>query len=292
MPSLLKDIKQGRNNRLVIPAKAGIQHLLANESAEVILIRLFKSIWLKIYSEIEAFFGKRRMEIDGSINEWLQQVEEKLDSVDDKNEVWNHCVLVLAITKDYSNTILQLLNQDKTIQAKVLLRSLAEIILKTCWCIKDSRGNIELYYDKNQRLSKSSLLEQKKLTKRAYEVFNDPIIKAHVQINEDNLSKLSNVKCAPDNAGLCKELFGNDAYQLFYLILFGELHQVVHANLGWIQKLNISDSGEIYEDENDASINKKICIACVYLILEHIYGYYNYDFSNIKSRYERIKNSL
>ena len=230
------------------------------------------------------------MEINGSINDWLQKLEEKLDSVDDKNEVWNHCVLVLAIAKDYSNAILQLLNQKKNIQAKVLLRSLAEIILKTCWCIKDAGGNIKLYYDKNQRLSKSSILEQKKLTKRAYECFKDPIIKAHLQIHDDNLLKLSNVKCAPDNIGLCKELFGNDAHQLFYLILFGELHQVVHANLGWMQKLKISGSGEIYEDENDASINKKLCVACVYLILEHIYKYYNLDFSNIKSQYERIKN--
>jgi len=129
---LLKDIKQGRNKRLVIPAKVGIQNLLAIESAEVILICIFKGIWLKIYSKIEAFFGKRKMEIDGSINEWLQQIEEKLGSVDDKNEVWNHCVLVLAIAKDYSNTIFQLLNKDKNIQAKVLLRSLAEIVLKTC----------------------------------------------------------------------------------------------------------------------------------------------------------------
>ena len=55
------------------------------------------------------------MEIDEIINKWLEQSEEKLDSIDDKNEVWNHCVLVLAITKDYSNIILQLLNQDKNI---------------------------------------------------------------------------------------------------------------------------------------------------------------------------------
>jgi len=256
----------------------------------VFLISLFKSFWLKICSKIKALFGKRKMEINGSINEWLQQLEEELDSVDDKNEVWNHCVLVLAIAKDYSNTVLQLLNQDKNIQAKVLLRSLAEIVLKTCWCIKDAGGNIELYYYKNQRLSKSSLLEQKKLTKRAYECFNDPIIKAHLQIHDDSLSKLSNVKCAPDNIGLCKELFGNNNAQLLYHILFGQLHQVVHADLAWMQKLKISESGEIYEDENDAYINKKLCIACVYLILEYIYRYYNFDFSNIKSQYERIKN--
>jgi hypothetical protein len=229
------------------------------------------------------------MEIDEIINEWLKHLEEKLDSVDKKNEVWNHCILVLAITKDYSNTILQLLNKDKNIQAKVLLRSLAEIVLKTCWCIKDAGGNIRLYYDKNQRLSKSSLLEQKKLTKRAYECFNDPIIKAHLQIYDDSLSKLSNVKYAPDNIGLCKELFGNNA-QLNYHILFGQLHQVVHAELAWMKKLKISESGEVYEDENDAYISKIMCKACVYLILEYIYRYYNFDFSNIKSQYEKIKN--
>jgi Family of unknown function (DUF5677) len=232
------------------------------------------------------------MAINGSINGWLQEVEEKLDSTNDKNEVWKHCILVLAIAKDYSNIILQLLNQDKSIQAKVLLRSLAEIVLKTCWCIKDARGNIELYYDKYQRLSKSSLLEQRRFKKRAYECFNDPIIRAHLQIYDDALAKLSKVKCAPDDMGLCKELFANDAHQLVYLILFGELHQVVHANLGWLQKLKVSESGGIYEDENDVPINKKICIACVYLILEHIYRYYDFDFSNIKTQYESVKNSL
>ena len=230
------------------------------------------------------------MENNQITNKWFELLETKLEDVSNKNEVWNHCLLVLAITKDYSNTILQLIKQNKNIQAKVLLRSFAEISIKTCWCIKDGKGDIESYYDKNQRLSKSSLQEQIKRIKRAYECFNDPLIKANLQMLETDLFKLSNVKCAPDDMGLCKELFNNNA-QLYYHILFGELHQFVHADLAWLQKLNISENGEIYEDENDAFLNRKLCIACVYLILDYIYRYYNFDFSDIKSQYEKIKDS-
>ena len=223
-------------------------------------------------------------------NEWFELLETKLESTSNKDEVWKHCVIVSTMTKDYSNTIQQLINQNKNIQAKVLLRSLAEIVIKTCWCLKDSSGNIEFYYDKNQRLAKSSLQEQIKYIKRAYECFNDPLIKANLQILEMDLSKLSNAKYAPDNMGLCKELFNNNA-KLYYHILFGGLHQAVHSELAWIRKLKVSGNKEIYEDANETFMNKKLCLACVYLILEYIYKYYNFDFSNIKSQYERIKDS-
>jgi|WetSurMetagenome_2_1015567.scaffolds.fasta_scaffold212615_2 hypothetical protein len=230
------------------------------------------------------------MEIDRITNEWFDLLETKLHDVSDKNEVQSHCLLAIVISKNYSNTILQLIEQNKNIQAKVLLRSFAEIVIKTCWCIKDAQGKIEEYYNKNQRLSKSSLQEQIKFLKRAYECFDDQQIKANLQLIEMDLSKLSNVKYAPDDMGLCKELFNNNA-QLYYHIIFGQLHQVVHSELAWLQKLKISDKGELYEEGEDKDILVKMCISCIYLLLEYIFKYYCFDFSEIKSEYENIKDS-
>jgi len=230
------------------------------------------------------------MEIDEAINKWLKLLDGKLNGVYDKNEIWGHCVLVTAIVRDYSKTVLQLLNENKSLPAQVVLRSLAEIVIKTCWCIQDARENIKSYHEKNQRLSKSALLEQKKFLKRAHECFDDSNIYANLQQNENWLRKLSHVKEAPNNLELCKELFG-DRGQLYYQILFGQIHQVVHADLAWMQKLRISGIGEIYANGDDAVIFKQISAACIYLILKHIYNHYGLEYSDISSEYDVIKNS-
>ncbi len=238
------------------------------------------------------------MEIDETINKWLTLLDNELASIrgqidtnlgisDGKNCIYNYCLLVKTLADNYSTSILQLYNQGKELPAKITLRTLAELVIKFSWCICEAHKDISAFFVNSERWTKNSLKEQQKFLKRAFECFGDKQIEQNLKECQDGIDKLINTGNMPDNAQLCKDLFGKEG-SLNYLILFGSLHEVVHSDLTFLQKLKFGDKGTLISDD-DGEIIKPMCMACIYLLLKYIYQYYKVDFSIIESDYLRLK---
>lgn len=252
-----------------------------------------KKLWLRIWNKIKRFFGQKEMEIKITINKWLASLDNNLRNVNNKDEVYEYCVLVKSMVSNYSTSVLQLSKQGKELQAKVVLRTFAELAITFCWCIKDANKEIVKFYSKNERWHKKSLIEQRKFLKRSSECFDDAKIRDNLQICEKNIKVLDDkgTKNLPDNMGLCRDLFGSDA-DLNYFILFGQFHEVVHSNLFLLARLKISGiDNKIFDSYSDnVTVLNQVCMACIYLVIKYIYEFYGMDFSSIESDYSRLKN--
>lgn len=231
---------------------------------------------LKIWSKIKRLFGKGKMEIDETINKWLTLLDNELASIrrqldtehrmsDEQKHIYHYCSLVKTLAGNYSTSVLQLCNKGEELPAKILLRTLAELVIKFSWCICKAHKDISAFFVSCEKWTKNSLKEQKKFLKRAFECFGDKQIEQNLKECQDGIDKLINTGNMPDNAQLCKDLFGNEG-SLNCFILFGSLHEVVHSDLALLQKLKVGDKGTLISD--DGEIIKPICMACIYLLLK------------------------
>jgi hypothetical protein len=238
------------------------------------------------------------MEIDETINKWLTLLDAELANIakqiypvpeipNGQEDIYNYCSLVKVMVSEYSAIILQLCNEGKELAAKVVLRTLAELVVKFSWCMYEAHKDISTFVINCGRWTKSSLIEQQKFLKRAFECFDDEQIEQNLKEHQNKIDMMNNIPNMPDNAQLCKDLFGKDG-GLNYLILFGQLHEVVHSNLTFLQKLKVSDRGTLISDD-DNEIIKQMCMTCIYLLLKYTYQYYGIDFSIIESDYSRLK---
>jgi len=237
-------------------------------------------------------FGIKEMEIEETINQWLVSLDNNLKNVSNKDHIYNYCVLVKFMIRDYSKSILQLSKQNKELPAKVILRTLAELTIKFCWCMKGAHNNVTEFYFKAKRWAYNSFLEQKKFLKRAHKCFDDEEINNNLTKNKKDIKKFETkgVKNLPDNAELCRQLFKEHEANLYYQILFGQFHEVVHSNLTLLERLEVSDDN-IFESESDGvTVLNLTCMACIYLVIKYIYEFYGVDFSSIESDYSRLKN--
>ena len=165
--------------------------------------------------------------------------------------------------------------------------------IKFCWCILDAHKDIEEFHSKAVRWTKNSLLERQKFLKRSIECFDDVKICDNLKENEESIKTLdaNGVKSLPDSAELCRRLFGEKEAIQNYLVLFGQLHEVVHSDLFLLSRLRVSDNKIFDADFHDVTVLNLMCMSCVYLVLKYIYEFYGMDFSSIESDYSRLKNS-
>lgn len=233
------------------------------------------------------------MEIEETINKWLASLDDNLRNVNNKDDqVYNYCVVVKFMIRDYSTLILQLSKQNEELPAKVILRTLAELAIKFCWCMKDAHKNIIEFYSKAECWAKNSLLEERKFLKRSLDCFDDVKICSNLKKNEEAIKEFDakGVKNLPDAAELCRRLFKENEASQNYLILFGQLHEVVHSNISLLGRLRVSDN-KIFDSESDnGTALNLMCMACIYLVIKYIYEFYRVDFSSIESDYSRLKN--
>jgi hypothetical protein len=239
------------------------------------------------------------MEIDETINKWLTLLDTGLANIaqqicpvpeipNGQEDIYSYCSLVKVMVREYSAIILQLSNEGKELAAKVVLRTLAELVVKFSWCMNEAHKDISTFVVNCGRWTKSSWIEQQKFLKRAIEYFDDKQIEQNIKEYQNKIDMMSNIPNMPDNAQLCKELFGKNG-SLNYLILLGQLHGVVHSNLDFLQKLKISDKNTLISDDGNNEVIKQMCMVCIYLLLKYIYQYYKIDFSIIESDYLRLK---
>jgi len=262
----------------------------------VFLINSFKSFWLTIYCQIKSLFGKRRMEIDKTIRKWLILLGaelERVGAISEKSDaqkcIYDYCLLIKIMVSEYSICILELSNENKELPARVLLRTLAELVIKFSWCMYEAHKDKSSFLTNCERWTKSSLMEKQKFNKRASECFNDKEIEQNLKECQDDINNtLINIRNMPDNAQLCKDLFGKKG-GLYYLILFGSLHEVVHSNLTFLQRLGVTDKNNLVSYDNGNIVIKPMCMACVFLLLKHIYQFYQIDLTAIESEYSRLK---
>jgi len=228
------------------------------------------------------------MQIENAISDWFSQLSSQLNKIKDDELILGYITNISELAKDYSESVLILLRNGKPLAAHTVLRTLAELVIKFCWCIKDARKDRTSFYSKAEIWTKHSLSEHLRYLKRAHECFNDKRIQNNIDNVTNSISKLKDVQDMPNNLVLCKELFTENGI-LYYHILFGGMNPVVHPNLETIQRLGIVQNGELAFEANDRMLLEQLGMTCVYLIIEYIFKYYKIDLSSIKQDYEKLK---
>lgn len=235
------------------------------------------------------------MEIDETIKNWLLQIEVKLQSLKCKDDITNFCLGLIPVIKDYSISILLLLNNDKRLPTKALLRVLSELVIKFCWCMKDAEIDKINFYSKNERWGKTACEKRKKFLELS---LNLPCNNQERQRIQDNLNncelwtvKLKNkTKGLPGTMDMFQNLFGSNA-KLNYLILHHQFNDVIHSDIFLLSRLIGIKGGTVITDDEleTADVLKQVCLCCAYLFLEPVYKYHKIDFYDIRSCYEILK---
>ena len=114
------------------------------------------------------------MEIDEAIHKWLSLLDAELERIGAKPEnskarkcIYDYCLLLKAMVSEYSTCILALDDEKKELPAKVLLRTLAELVIKFSWCMYEAAKDNASFFVNLERWGKTSLVEEQKFLKRA-----------------------------------------------------------------------------------------------------------------------------
>lgn len=236
------------------------------------------------------------MEIDKTINKWLKEIETELQLQRHKdNDITNFCLGIMPLVKNYSTSILLLVNNDKKLPAKVLLRVLSELVIKFCWCMKGAEIDKINFYRRNQRWVKTACEKQKKFLELSFNLPCDEQERQKIQKNLNDckswIEKLKDkTKGLPGTMDMFEDLFKSNA-KLNYLILHHQFNDVIHSDLFLLGRLcAVGGNRTIIDDEpENHTILKQVCLCCVYLFLESVYKYHKLDFAEIGSCYEILK---
>lgn len=236
------------------------------------------------------------MEIDETIKNWLGQSEGQLQSLKYKDDISNFCLGLIPLIRDYSISILLLLNNGKRLPPKALLRVLSELVIKFCWCMKDAEADKINFYRKNERWGKTACEKQKKFLELSLNLPCNDQERQKIQKNlnscESWIKKLNEKKTKgfPGTMDMFKDLFGSNA-KMNYLILHHQFSDVIHSDLFLLGRLiAVGGNTTIIDDEpENNTVLKQVCLCGVYLFLESIYKYHKLDFKEIRSCYEILK---
>ncbi|OHB59702.1 MAG: hypothetical protein A2173_05585 [Planctomycetes bacterium RBG_13_44_8b] len=240
------------------------------------------------------------MEIDETINKWLTNLDVELANIEEqictlpeiadaKKIIYGYCSRIRSVVREYSESILHLCDQGKELPAKIILRTLAELVIKFSWCMNEAHKDISMFFENCQRWTRKSKEEQTRFYKKAFECFGDNQIEQNLKNLQEDLNQFVSITNIPNNEQLCKDLFGNEG-GLNYFVLFGQLHEIVHSHLTFLEKIKTSNKGTLISEDDNIEFIKLICMTCIYLFLKYTYQYYKLDFSVIESDYIRLKN--
>lgn len=211
----------------------------------------------------------------------------------------NLCLSVIPVAHTYCRAILQLANpnasSDKNciLPAMGLLRVLAELTLRTCWCLIEPEPDVKV-----TRWLKQSYIEQRKFLERMVMVCVVPARDKQECLEEikDLTKHIDGIPHKPawqlwDNI---KEL--PDVYKDIYRLLYSVMHRGIHPDLVVLddtlrqegsEMMSLGDFGHI-----PSYVLWKHCLNIVYELVVHIQTHYKWDTSSLEAEHLAIINKL
>ena len=237
------------------------------------------------------------MEIDKTINNWLEQCIQKLEkeTITDTEQklVYDLCHASLRITHVYYNSIIKLLKEGIRLPTKALLRTLAELASRLTWCLHSEA------FGKNS--TGTRIASWHKLSNRKYLklIENSMSIIPDKNWAKEQLKKAGQEKkCYEKNSilempekfeDICKELPAK--YKNFFRpALYLQFHHAVHIDAYLLRKfinnLQLKDTPDGIEEL------KVYCLVSVYFVISSIYSYWDWSLEEILKEYQQICKAL
>ena len=139
-------------------------------------------------------FGERKMEIEETINKWFEKTEDALDNLDSESKNTNLYFLIvnsLSTFGTYLHTTIMILNCERRLPAKALLRVSGQLLSRVVWVLKGKDGQ-----ERQNRLSRWELYsycEHKKFDKKILEYYaNDEraFVERRIEVRSAKINEL------------------------------------------------------------------------------------------------------
>ncbi len=236
-------------------------------------------------------------EIDTTVEHWFEEatsyIQEKAVGDRPSDEL---CASVIPITYNYCTAALMLLESGRRLPVMALLRVLAELVLRTTWCLYSDTPDREITDHRAERWAKESLLQRKKLLTRIVGCSKVPQEdrRSFAKEIEDVDKMISGRVCEP--AG---NLF-NSLDELpvgyredMYPLLYSTFNRAVHPDpLLFADTVRCKGSARTYLgdlDHVDVKTLKIYCMTAAFNIVSVCRRYYGGDCKGITKEYMRIK---
>lgn len=238
------------------------------------------------------------MEIDGTINRWFGELQNKLAQVEDDPAIDSYFRSIFAVLYNYHNATIILLRSDFRLPAMALIRIISELFIKFLWCLHGTTNHQEVK-DRIQRWVKSSGNKKKKLfedflvsgktsdeTKKIFKNLKDNA-KKQIDAISPGIKEMPNIT---GDGGLFEQIsdvFGDDVSAQLY----GQFCPAVHIDTTVIAQC-IEREGHILRYKGDLDCNQNdlfsYCVTQVYMFLKIFYKFYHWDYNQIEQQYKKL----
>jgi hypothetical protein len=238
--------------------------------------------------------------IDTAINQWFQETVDKINK-EIKTDTFEDILYpsILPLAYKYCCATLTLLNNGFKLPAMALIRILAEIIFRLCWCGYKDNPQKELPDVRIQRWLKESYKQQDRYLKKLLPSANccqAKKIKKEMSYLDGEINKIPH-KFAGDLYNSLKDLNipPLNMKDELYPLLYSPFNKAIHPDLLLLSILVKEDKAErtrtFSGDLNDFSTNdlKIYVMTCAFWIVSLVRINYKWDYNNVKTQYLELK---
>ena len=237
------------------------------------------------------------MEIDETINNWLEQCIQNLEkeTIADTEQklVYDLCHASLRITNVYYNSIIKLLKEGIRLPTKALLRTLAELASRLTWCLhskafgRNSTGTRIASWNKLSNRKYLNLIENSMSIIHDKNWAKEQLKKAG---QEKKCYEKNNMPEMPEKfEDICKSL-SKKHKDFLRPALYLQFHHAVHIDAYLLRKfINESQLKDTLEKIEELKV---YCLVCVYFVISSVYSYWNWSLGEIRKEYQQICNAL
>jgi len=259
-------------------------------------MKRFKKIWLKIWNKIKCLFGKRKMEIEKTVNKWFDDTAAQMKThFKTDSQIDMLCASALKVGKNYCNAVLLLLKNGHKMPAKALLRILCELTAKLTWClwVSDKKEEADdIVYEKFQRWQKATLVENKKMLESLREAMPDDQ-KPQLDNNIETLEKRAKdieFDAMPKVIAIFKELPKNWKTDI-YPVCYKQFNNAVHLDMQSMGELIEKNENKIFclgDSKDNIDDLAGYCLDWTYHINYFIRMHYDWSIGQMEKEYNAI----
>jgi hypothetical protein len=235
--------------------------------------------------------------IEATTNRWFEETVSKVnDRVKNDTPVDNLLSGIVPLAHNYCNAVFVLANAKRKLPSMALLRILAELALKTIWCMYQDNPRGESHDVRILRWLKETNKEEIKLLKKVLPSA-DTEDAAGIQRTIDYLQ--SEIDKNPHRF---MGSFYNSLDELptpykkdIYPILYGAFNKAIHPNLKLLGDLVRQEGNRrtfLPDLEVDVQALKIYSMTAAFNILSIVRLHYDWDYKGMKSEYLAIKKEL
>jgi hypothetical protein len=232
--------------------------------------------------------------IETTTNRWFEEtVSRANDNANLDTTADNLLSGIVPVAYNYCNAVFVLANANHRLPAMALLRILAELALKTIWCMYEDNPKNESHDVRILRWVKETNNEEIKLLKKVLPSA-DPGDTADIQRTIDYLQSEIDKNPHPSMGPFFNSLdeLPSEYKKNIYPVLYVPFNRAIHPNLKLFSDLIRQEGNNrtfLPDLEVDVQALKIYSMTAAFNILSIVRLYYEWDYKGMKSEYIAIK---